>query len=158
MFKINKGREKKVSIFKLMSITIFVMLLGFITNIYINSNYRETTSKFYLSFNNKDYSNAKSLLDSKLLLVSKNKLNNDLENYFTDVVDKVLIALSNSEINNANALEVLKEVDSYNILGASLNKLISALESPKNTAVANTNSPENIIPLKLIAIKMKIAI
>ena len=135
MFKINKGKEKKVSIFKLMSITIFVMLLGFITNIYINSNYRETTSKFYLSFNNKDYSNAKSLLDSKLLLVSKNKLNNDLENYFTDVVDKVLIALSNSEINNANALEVLKEVDSYNILGASLNKLISALESPKNTAV-----------------------
>jgi len=148
MFKINKGREKKFSIFKLMSIIIFVMLLGFTTNIYINSNYRETTSKFYLSFNNKDYSNAKSLLDSKLLLVSKKKLNTDLENYFTDVVNKVLIALSNSEINNVSALEVLKEVDSYNILGDSLNKLISVLESPKNTTVANTNSKEEYKPPK----------
>lgn len=148
MFIINKGREKKLSIFKLMSIIIFVMLLGFTTNIYINSNYRETTSKFYLSFNNKDYSNAKFLLDSKLLLVSKKKLNTDLENYFTDVVNKVLIALSNSEINNASALEVLKEVDSYNILGDSLNKLISVLESHKNTTVANTNSPEEYKPPK----------
>ncbi|VYU12958.1 L,D-transpeptidase family protein [Clostridium tertium] len=142
MFKSNKGTDKKFSIFKILSLIVLFTLLGFTSNIFVNSNYDKITSKFYSAFNKNDYSNAKSLLENKTLLISKNKLNEDLETYFTDVVNKVCIALSNNEINNTTALEILNEIDSYDILGSSLNKLISALENPKNTAVASTNSSE----------------
>ncbi|MDV4151683.1 L,D-transpeptidase [Clostridium sp. AL.422] len=141
----NKSKKKnRFSIFKLLSIFLLLVLLGFTANIYLNSQYESLTSKFYNNFNNYEFSNAKTILNSKVLTVKKQNLNTDLSSYFTDIVNKVCLALSNDEISSTKALEILNEIKSYNILNSSLDKLIIALEeNSEDIASTTTDSTLN---------------
>lgn len=144
MYSNKSKKHNRFSFFKLFSIFVLLILLGFTANIYLNSQYELLTSNFYNEFNNYNFSDAKSILNNKVLTIKKNKLNNDLTSYFTDVVNKVCIALSNNEINSNKALEILNEIKDYDILNSSLDKLITSLdESHKNIATNNQDSTTN---------------
>lgn len=146
MYSNKSKKQNRFSIFKLFSIFVFLILLGFTANIYLNSQYKSLTSNFYNKFNNYEFSDAKSILSNKVLSVKKNKLNTDLTSYFTDIVNKICVSLSNNEISSNKALEILNEIKSYNILNSSLDKLIVALdENNKNIATNTNSSSENSI-------------
>lgn len=140
MYSDKSKKQNRFSIFKLLSIFVLFILLGFTTNIYLNSQYESLTSSFYNNFNNYNFSDAKSILNNKVLTIKKNNLNDDLSSYFTDIVNKVCIALSDNKISSAKALEVLKEIKSYNVLNSSLDKLISALDEDDNSITTNNQS------------------
>lgn len=140
MYSDKSKKQNRFSIFKLLSIFVLFILLGFTTNIYLNSQYESLTSSFYNNFNNYNFSDAKSILNNKVLTIKKNNLNDDLSSYFTDIVNKVCIALSDNKISSTKALEVLKEIKSYNVLNSSLDKLISALDEDYNSITTNNQS------------------
>lgn len=143
MYSNKSKKQNRFSILKLFSIFVLLILLGFTANIYLNSQYKSLTSNFYNKFNNYEFSDAKSVLNNKVLSIKKDKLNTDLASYFTDIVNKICVSLSNNEISSNKALEILNEIKSYNVLNSSLDKLIAALdENHKNIAAntANTNS------------------
>ena len=129
----NKSKKKnRLSIFKLLSLFIFLILLGFTANIYLDSKYESLTNSFYNKFNNYEFSDAKSILDNKVLSIKKNKLNDDLNYYFTDIVNKICISLSNNKISTKDAIDILNEIKEYNLVNSSLDKLISALDEDDN--------------------------
>ena len=141
----NKSKKKnRFSIFKLLSLFLLLILLGFTADIYLNSQYEMLTSKFYNNFNNYEFSDAKSIINNKTLTIKKNKLNRDLTSYFTDIVNKVCSSLSNNEISSNYALKILNEIKSYNILNSSLDKLIIALDENYNNSPATDNSNSSI--------------
>lgn len=140
MYSDKSKKQNRFSIFKLLSIFVLFILLGFTTNIYLNSQYESLTSSFYNNFNNYNFSDAKSILNNKVLTIKKNNLNDDLSSYFTDIVNKVCIALSDNKISSTKALEVLKEIKSYNVLNSSLDKLISALDEDYNSITTTNQS------------------
>ena len=140
MYSDKSKKQNRFSIFKLLSIFVLFILLGFTTNIYLNSRYESLTSSFYNNFNNYNFSDAKSILNNKVLTIKKNNLNDDLSSYFTDIVNKVCIALSDNKISSAKALEVLNEIKGYNVLNSSLDKLISALDEDDNSITTNNQS------------------
>ncbi len=146
MYSTKSKPQNKISIFMILSIIILFILLGFGSNIYLNSEYKEITNNFYKSFNNCEFSEAKSKLDNnKILLIKKNKLNSDLNEYFTDIVDKLCTSLSKNEISTNQALTVLSEIKGYNILSSSLDKLISALDDNESEVINSNNNVDNTI-------------
>ena len=137
----NKSKKKnRFSIFKFLSIFVLLILLGFTANIYLDSQYESLTYSFYNKFNNYEFSDAKSILDNKILSIKRNKLNNDLNYYFTDIVNKICVSLSNNTISSNKAMEILNEIKEYNILNSSLDKLISALDESNNENKINTTN------------------
>ena len=141
----NKSKKKnRFSIFKFLSFFLLLILLGFTADIYLNSQYEMLTSKFYNNFNNYEFSDAKSVINNKKLTIKKNKLNKDLTSYFTDIVNKVCISLSNNEISSSYALKILNEIKSYNILNSSLDKLIIALDENYNNSSTTDNHNSSI--------------
>ncbi len=141
----NKSKKKnRFSIFKFLSFFLLLILLGFTADIYLNSQYEMLTSKFYNNFNNYEFSDAKSVINNKKLTIKKNKLNKDLTSYFTDIVNKVCISLSNNEISSNYALKILNEIKSYNILNSSLDKLIIALDESYNNSSTTDNHNSSI--------------
>lgn len=137
----NKPKKKnRFSIFKFLSIFVLLILLGFTANVYLDSKYESLTYSFYNKFNNYEFSDAKSILDNKILSIKRNKLNNDLNYYFTDIVNKICVSLSNNTISSNKAMEILNEIKEYNILNSSLDKLISALDESNNENKINTTN------------------
>ncbi|WP_066889359.1 L,D-transpeptidase [Clostridium nigeriense] len=137
----NKSKKKnRFSIFKFLSIFVLLILLGFTANVYLDSKYESLTYSFYNKFNNYEFSDAKSILDNKILSIKRNKLNNDLNYYFTDIVNKICVSLSNNTISSNKAMEILNEIKEYNILNSSLDKLISALDESNNENKINTTN------------------
>ncbi|WP_308780252.1 L,D-transpeptidase [uncultured Clostridium sp.] len=147
MYSTKSKKRNRFSLFKLFSILLLLILLGFTANIYLSSQYEALTSKFYTKFNNYEFSDAKSVINNKVLTIKKNKLNTDLTSYFTDIVNKICSSLSNNEISPDYALEILNEIKSYNVLNSSLDKLIIALDDKyKNilpTTISNANNTIN---------------
>lgn len=154
MYNQNSKAKNKSLIFKMILSIILFILLGFGTNIYLNTKYNQITSNFYKAFNNYEFSTAKLIFNKKILLPKKKQLNSDLNNYFVDVVDKISTSLLESEINTDEALNILLEIKSYNILNSSLDKFIIALNSnellddiPSNSKndINNKDNPNNSI-------------
>lgn len=148
MYSNKSKKQNRFPIFKLLSIFVLLILLGFTANIYLNSQYELLTSSFYNEFNNYNFSDAKSILNNKVLNIKKSKLSDDLNSYFTDVVNKVCIALSNNEIGSNKALEILTEIKNYNVLNSSLDRLITSLDESHNNITTNnqgstTNGPQD---------------
>ena len=137
--------KKKFSFFKFLSIFTLVIFLLYFGYTYLNYKYFDLINKFYISFNDEYYSDAKNITNNKLLLLKKNKLNDDLNTYFTNVVTKICFALSKEEITESYALNILNEIKSYNILNSSLDKLINSLSNDysDNTDI-NSNPNEDI--------------
>ena len=140
MYSNKSKKQNRFSIFKLLSIFLLLMLLGFTSNIYLNSQYELLISSFYNKFNSYEFSDAKSILNNKILNIKKTKLNADLTSYFTDIVNKICLSLSNNEISSNNSLEILNEIKSYNVLNSSLDRLIMALGENNENTTSNTAS------------------
>lgn len=158
MYSAKSKPQNKISIFMILSIITLFILLGFGTNIYLNSKYEEITNSFYSSFNNCEFSEAKSKLNNnKVLLIKKNKLNSDLNDYFTGIVDKLCVSLSKNEISTNQALTVLSEIKDYNILSSSLDKLILALDGSESEAINSNNNinKDNYLNLGISAFNSK---
>ncbi len=147
MYSDKSKNRNRLSIFKLLSLFTFIILMGFTANIYLNSRYRLLTTSFYNKFNNYEFSDAKSTLDNKILTIKRNKLNNDLTYYFTDIVNKICISLSNNTITSNDAIDILNEIKDYNLLNSSLDKLISAID--ENNNITSNNEIEEIDDLSI---------
>lgn len=140
MFFFKSKVKKRYSIFKIIFIVTLLTFTLYLGSTYLNYKYNSLLNKFYINFNNENYSNAKNIINNKLFILKKNKLKNDLNIYFSDVVIKICNSLSKKEIEDNMALDILNEVKSYNILNSSLDKVLSSLDSSKTDTDNNTNT------------------
>ena len=135
----NLFRKPKRNIFKFITIICAGLLLVFSVNYYINYKYSLIKDDFFSKFNNYDFTAAKEILtdDNIYLKLKKKKLNKELNTYFSSLVKDLCDSVLDNEDNKSNALEVLNEIKSYNILDSSLNKAIISLD---NTYIPENNS------------------
>lgn len=140
----NLFRKPKRNIFKFITIIFSGLLLVFAVNYYINYKYSLITDDFFSKFNNYDFTAAKEIItdDNIYLKLKKKNLNKDLNTYFSSLVKNLCDSALDNETNKSNAIEVLNEIKSYNILDSSLNKAIISLD--------DTYIPENDSDYKAI--------
>lgn len=140
----NLFRKPKRNIFRFITIIFAGLLLIFAVNYYINYKYSLITDDFFSKFNSYDFTAAKELItdDNIYLKLKKKTLNKDLNTYFSSLVKNLCDSVLDNEDNKSNALEVLNEIKSYNILDSSLNKAIISLD--------DTYIPENDSDYKAI--------
>lgn len=141
----NKNKNKDV--FKIFSISCSVLLLVVILNFYVDYKYLSIVNNFYSKFNSCDFTEAKKIInnDSIYLKLKKKKLNNDLNAYFSEVVNNICQSLLESNEEKEKALIVFNEIKSYNILNSSINKLIISLD--KNYVVQTESDYKAILLL-----------
>ena len=84
-------KRKKNNIFKIVTTAFSFLLLILTLNYYVNYKYSKITSEFYSEFNNCNFTDAKSLIDSDniYLKLKKKTLNNDLNTYFSGMFCKI---------------------------------------------------------------------
>ena len=123
LFKKNKNKD----VFKIFAIFCSVLLLVVILNFYVDYKYLSIVNNFYSKFNSCDFTEAKKIInnDSIYLKLKKKKLNNDLNAYFSEVVNNICQSLLESNEEKEKALIVFNEIKSYNILNSSINMLLS---------------------------------
>ena len=143
LFKKNKNKD----VFKIFAISCSVLLLVVILNFYVDYKYLSIVNNFYSKFNSCDFTEAKKIInnDSIYLKLKKKKLNNDLNAYFSEVVNNVCQSLLESNEEKEKALIVFNEIKSYNILNSSINKLIISLD--KNYVVQTESDYKAILLL-----------
>ena len=143
LFKKNKNKD----VFKIFSISCSVLLLVVILNFYVDYKYLSIVNNFYSKFNSCDFTEAKKIInnDSIYLKLKKKKLNNDLNAYFSEVVNNICQSLVESNEEKEKALIVFNEIKSYNILNSSINKLIISLD--KNYVVQTESDYKAILLL-----------
>lgn len=143
LFKKNKNKD----VFKIFAISCSVLLLVVILNFYVDYKYLSIVNNFYSKFNSCDFTEAKKIInnDSIYLKLKKKKLNNDLNAYFSEVVNNICKSLLESNEEKEKALIVFNEIKSYNILNSSINKLIISLD--KNYVVQTESDYKAILLL-----------
>ena len=143
LFKKNKNKD----VFKIFAISCSVLLLVVILNFYVDYKYLSIVNNFYSKFNSYDFTEAKKIInnDSIYLKLKKKKLNNDLNAYFSEVVNNICQSLLESNEEKEKALIVFNEIKSYNILNSSINKLIISLD--KNYVVQTESDYKAILLL-----------
>lgn len=143
LFKKNKNKD----VFKIFAISFSVLLLVVILNFYVDYKYLSIVNNFYSKFNSCDFTEAKKIInnDSIYLKLKKKKLNNDLNAYFSEVVNNICQSLLESNEEKEKALIVFNEIKSYNILNSSINKLIISLD--KNYVVQTESDYKAILLL-----------
>lgn len=143
LFKKNKNKD----VFKIFAISCSVLLLVVILNFYVDYKYLSIVNNFYSKFNSCDFTEAKKIInnDTIYLKLKKKKLNNDLNAYFSEVVNNICQSLLESNEEKEKALIVFNEIKSYNILNSSINKLIISLD--KNYVVQTESDYKAILLL-----------
>lgn len=143
LFKKNKNKD----VFKIFAISCSVLLLVVILNFYVDYKYLSIVNNFYSKFNSCYFTEAKKIInnDSIYLKLKKKKLNNDLNAYFSEVVNNICQSLLESNEEKEKALIVFNEIKSYNILNLSINKLIISLD--KNYVVQTESDYKAILLL-----------
>lgn len=143
LFKKNKNKD----VFKIFAISCSVLLLVVILNFYVDYKYLSIVNNFYSKFNSCDFTEAKKIInnDSIYLKLKKKKLNNDLNAYFSEVVNNICQSLLESNEEKEKALIVFNEIKSYNILNSSINKLIISLD--KNYVVQTESDYKAVLLL-----------
>lgn len=143
LFKKNKNKD----VFKIFAISCSVLLLVVILSFYVDYKYLSIVNNFYSKFNSCDFTEAKKIInnDSIYLKLKKKKLNNDLNAYFSEVVNNICQSLLESNEEKEKALIVFNEIKSYNILNSSINKLIISLD--KNYVVQTESDYKAILLL-----------
>ena len=128
MFK--KLNFKKFNIFKFFTYFIILAMLLTAFNYYINVSYSNIMNNFYTEFSSGNFKTAKEILsDNKIInVLKKNSQSSDLNKYFTSVIDTLCKELKINSITKYQALVYLNEINSYNILNSSLDKLILVLD------------------------------
>ena len=129
----------KSHIFKLMTLLITIIFVTISMFYYISSTYNKLKNDFFVEFNNCNFDEAKKIINDNSLLLKFNKknLNEDLNHYFTDVVNLLCTNLISGNITSEKALVVFKEIQSYNILNSSIDKLVIYLDNnflPKDSS------------------------
>lgn len=126
LFKKNKNKV----IFKIFIVFCSVVLLVFTLYFYVDYKYLSIVNNFYSKFNSYDFTEAKKIInsDSIYLKLKKKKLNNDLNTYFSEVVNNTCKNLLENSQEKEKALVVFNEIKNYNILNSSINKLIISLD------------------------------
>ena len=129
----------KSHIFKLMTLLITIIFVTISMFYYISSTYNKLKNDFFVEFNNCNFDEAKKIINDNSLLLKFNKknLNEDLNHYFTDVVNLLCTNLISGNITSEKALVVFKEIQSYNVLNSSIDKLVIYLDnnfSPKDSS------------------------
>lgn len=128
MFK--KLNLKKNNVFKFLSyfMILAIVLLSFYY--YINVSYINTMNNFYSEFKTGKFESAKnSLYDNSIVnILKRNKRTSDLKEYFTSIVDVVCNNVENNSMTKESALLFLNEINSYNVLNSSLDKLILSFD------------------------------
>lgn len=161
MFFYKSKVRRHHSVFKIIFLTTLIIFTLYLGTFYVNYKYDSLLNKFYISFNNENYSDAKEVIDNKFFLLKKKKLQNDLNTYFSNVVIKVCNSLSKNEIKETVALNILEEVKNYNVLDSSLDKVLSSLNnsSPNsledNDTITPTSSIDNNLNLGISAFNDK---
>ena len=125
-----------------------VLAILFISfNYYINISYTNTMNNFYTEFSSGNFNEAKKTLSANKIIniIKKNSKTSDLNKYFTSVVNILCKNLKNNSITNSQALVYLNEINSYNILNSSINKLIISLD--KNYVVQTESDYKAILLL-----------
>ena len=143
LFKKNKNKD----VIKIFAISCSVLLLVVILNFYVDYKYLSIVNNFYSKFNSCDFTEAKKIInnDSIYLKLKKKKLNNDLNAYFSEVVNNICQSLLESNEEKEKALIVFNEIKSYNILNSSINELIISLD--KNYVVQTESDYKAILLL-----------
>ena len=121
---------KKFNIFKFLTYFMVLAILFISFNYYINISYTNTMNNFYTEFSSGNFNEAKKTLSANKIIniIKKNSKTSDLNKYFTSVVIILCKNLKNNSITNSQALVYLNEINSYNILNSSLDKLILVLD------------------------------
>ena len=138
LFKKNKNKD----VFKIFAISCSVLLLVVILNLYVDYKYLSIVNNFYSKFNSCDFTEAKKIINNDIIYL---KLNNDLNAYFSEVVNNICQSLLESNEEKEKALIVFNEIKSYNILNSSINKLIISLD--KNYVVQTESDYKAILLL-----------
>ena len=143
LFKKNKNKD----VFKIFAISCSVLLLVVILNFFVDYKYLSIVNNFYSKFNSCDFTVSKKFInnDSIYLKLKKKNLNNDLNAYFSEVVNNICQSLLESNEEKEKALIVFNEIKSYYILNSSINKLIISLD--KNYVVQTESDYKAILLL-----------
>lgn len=123
-------KHKKNSPFKLITIIAAIIAVLTASTYYINKSYNSYINKFYSSFNNCDFDTAKELFNTDNLItkLKSKSITMNLKEYFTSIVSIISSEIENGRITTENALTILKEIDTYQILSPSLEKMILTLD------------------------------
>lgn len=123
-------KKSRNSILKIITILSLFIIISFTTIYYTNSKYILIRDSFYSEFNKLNFTEAKNIINSNniYLKIKKKTLNKNLTTYFSSAVSKICNSLLNNSIDKENALIILNEIKTYNILNSSLDKLIISLD------------------------------
>ena len=138
----SKNNKKSFSIPKFLIICILpiILFLGF--SMYSSYTYSNNMNEFYSAFNKNDFDTSIDIMNTKCKtnILKNNKLNEDLNLYFTGVVNKVVKSIESNTISDKDGISILTEIKKYNILNSSLDKLISSLDSKDIYSSSNDDS------------------
>lgn len=138
----SKNNKKSFSIPKFLIICILpiILFLGF--SMYSSYTYSNNMNEFYSAFNKNDFDTSIDIMNTKCKtnILKNNKLNEDLNLYFTGVVNKVVKSIESNTISDKDGISILTEIKKYDILNSSLDKLISSLDSKDIYSSSNNDS------------------
>lgn len=118
-------------------------------NYYINYSYSKTINTFYSYFNKCEFEDAKNIYNTETFItkLKQKTFKNDLSNYFTSIVSDLCDDIKNNKLQPSNVIPVFKEINTYNLLGASLDKLILSLDN--NYTLENSSTVESLLNLAI---------
>lgn len=142
-------KKSRSSIFKIITIISLIILIGLAGTYYTNSKYISIRDRFYSEFNKLNFVEAKNIIssDNIYLKIKKKALSKDLTTYFSSAVSKICNNLLINTINKEDALTILNEIKTYNILNSSLDKLIISLDD--NYTVSSEEDYNSLLELGL---------
>ena len=133
------SKGSKFNLFRILTMIILLIVATTTGFYYTNSNYNTLKNDFFAAFNNCEFENAKQIFntDSFIARLTKKNLEKDLNNYFTNIVNLLCKNIVSGNISSEKALVVLREIQSYNILNSSIDKLIISLDDNFTPQVAS---------------------
>lgn len=123
--------------FRLCVLCITIAFTIFLFTYYTSNKYNTILSSIYENFNNRNYEVAYNLYTNNInkLPFHKNSINSDLTNYFSKIVKDICSNLENEKMSEKDSLDILVQIQKFNLLGTTLDKLILTLD--ENAKVSN---------------------
>lgn len=123
--------------FRLCVLCITIAFSAFIFTYYTSNKYNTLLSSIYENFNNKNYEVAYNLYTDNInkLPFHNNSIKNNLTNYFSKIVKDICSNLENEKISEEDCIDILTQIQKFNLLGTSLDRLILTLD--ENATVSN---------------------
>lgn len=118
------------NILKVVALCLTFAIVGIAYTFYSNWQYKTSLSSLYDQFNTHNYEQAYSIYSNDLSHIpfKSENLKTDLSTYFTKVISVVCDNLDANKISDKQALEIINEVNKYNLFGDSLQKLAYSIQ------------------------------